>query len=508
MGALLAACGNSEHLKAQTAPASNAPGATSACRPADDALWAPTSSHLADSPWPTFHQGSYAQASSPLCGPVPGDDLQATYIDTTVEDEGASPWSNFSAPYPDGSRTVWGANLTHVFKAVVKGDTFELADQFRFPGEFTGLLTNLHWNFLILEGNQVIVVDPADRRLYEFSDSDPNDPYSPIQLEGEYFIPAETTGGVFELNVTFDGYLIFQTANGFLGALTLEDVDGDGDIDMGELVETYKIPTATGEFVAHNQFSLDEDGGMYFVSTSSMKRINFTANPAPGQPHFSLGWLADYDTTGDQPTGELGSGTTPTLMGFGDMDKLVLITDAHTPNNMVAFWRDEIPDDWEGLPGLDRRVAAVTPLPFASPDRGVFSAENSPTAWGYDIAVAQWNGLFPTCVTAKGVQKLRWDPQRRALDVVWATDAVNFNGVPSYSAGSNLVYGSGRELDCNYYYYALDWDTGELAFRIRLGVTEDWDDQGNNNSINDDGSIVVGTYTGMMRIRNTRNDGP
>ncbi len=40
-----------------------------------------------------------------------------------------------------------------------------------------------------------------------------------------------------------------------------------------------------------------------------------------------------------------GSGTTPTLLGFGDSpDKLVVIADADpTGTNLVAFWRDKIP---------------------------------------------------------------------------------------------------------------------------------------------------------------------
>lgn len=44
-----------------------------------------------------------------------------------------------------------------------------------------------------------------------------------------------------------------------------------------------------------------------------------------------------------------GSGTTPTLMGFGDdPDKFVVIADgAEGGTNLVAFWRDDIPEDFE-----------------------------------------------------------------------------------------------------------------------------------------------------------------
>ena len=41
-----------------------------------------------------------------------------------------------------------------------------------------------------------------------------------------------------------------------------------------------------------------------------------------------------------------GTGSTPTLMGFGDdEDKLVVITDGAKRMKIVAFWRDNIPSD-------------------------------------------------------------------------------------------------------------------------------------------------------------------
>ena len=77
---------------------------------------------------------------------------------------------------------------------------------------------------------------------------------------------------------------------------------------------------------------------------------------------------------------------------------MVIVIDGHQPNNrMVAFWRDEIPSDWAGLPGLRPPAsAAVTPLPYATAQGDGFNIENSPTAWGYEIATAQWNGIGPT----------------------------------------------------------------------------------------------------------------
>ena len=54
-----------------------------------------------------------------------------------------------------------------------------------------------------------------------------------------------------------------------------------------------------------------------------------------------------------------GTGSTPTLMGFGaDADKLVVITDGAKRMNLVAFWRDQIPDDFvQKLGTASRRIA-------------------------------------------------------------------------------------------------------------------------------------------------------
>src|SRR5437879_6165885 len=57
-------------------------------------------------------------------------------------------------------------------------------------------------------------------------------------------------------------------------------------------------------------------------------------------------WAEPYDRGIVMPAPKIGDGTgsTPTLMGFGpDEDKLVVITDGAKKMRLVAFWRDAIP---------------------------------------------------------------------------------------------------------------------------------------------------------------------
>lgn len=468
---------------------------------AQSTVTVPRNPALADSPWPTYHANSYAQKSSTLRGPEATDDPEVQFVPLPF---GVSPWSQLSERYPDGSRVVWGGTFTHVFKVSVDGAQFELADSYdiRQAGGRTIMGRTLLWNMIILKGNKVIVTDPVARRIHRFADQNPSDPRSPIVLEASWDIPPEIPGAVSQFNISYDGWIIFVSRENYMGAVRPDFTSNTADY------RSFKLPIDAREVSTHNGFPIDENGGVYIVATDRMFRIDWKDN------QFSIGWQSPYDFRGtegrdrDGFNSELintlrgaegtGSGTTPTLIGHGGEDNLVLVADGHTPNNMVAFWREEPPADWRGIPGYDRQIAAITRLPYSTPEGRGFTAENSPPAFGYDIALAQYNGFFPIRPLT-GVQKLRWSPVSRTLDIVWATDAVNMNGVMTYSAGSNLLYSSGRRNGI-YHFYAVDWDSGAVALDIPMGRRDDYRDQGNQSTLNDDRSIIFGTSGGIVRI--------
>jgi hypothetical protein len=117
--------------------------------------------------------------------------------------------------------------------------------------------------------------------------------------------------------------------------------------------------------------------------------------------------------------------------------------------------------------------------------------------------VAQWGGISPRCDQPRGVQMVRWSPKERRLAVVWANADVAMNGVITASAGSNLVYSSGR-MGCTYTFFALDRETGQVKIRHPLGNDPMFIDGGNNISLNDDRSLVFGSGRGVVRIRPIR----
>ena len=141
-------------------------------------------------------------------------------------------------------------------------------------------------------------------------------------------------------------------------------------------------------------------------------------------------WESGYEWTPDEKAlaaGSIsrGSGTTPTLMGFGDdPDKLVVIADAaESGTNLVAFWRDEIPADFTQKPGTkSRRIADQARIEISQ-----LTIEPSANVLGYGVAVI--NGSypqpykvpgFPNAFTAGvtrpaplGIEKFEWNPKSR-----------------------------------------------------------------------------------------------
>jgi hypothetical protein len=146
-------------------------------------------------------------------------------------------------------------------------------------------------------------------------------------------------------------------------------------------------------------------------------------------------------------------------------------------------------------------------LPLATQLNNTFqSVENSPCAFGYDIGVAQFNGFlgYP-CINTKGVQKIHWDTISNTFSVAWQNNSINMNGVLTYSKRSNLVYGSGKEADCNYYFYGLDWNTGAVALRKLLGPStgtnnDPFYDAGNNNIIDETGSVYFPGGKSLIKL--------
>lgn len=368
----------------------NVSGQTSFC-PSDP----PLNPWLADSPYPIYHRNNYVQASSCLPG-ITATDSVVIKSRTNITG-GPSPWIYFSDVYPSGDRAILYSNLNFVFKFVDNGTDIITVDSLRidFDPNTNG------YNHLLTKNNIWFTYDnafnPAQNkysRLFKLTDADPTNVYSPIiavdTLDfGDFGIPKVS---MYSLN--YNGEIVFYSdinsqTNTFSAGII------DQNLTMLNFENFAVLPNET---VSLNSIAVDENNSFYIVTSHRLIKFDWDGQTV------SMGWQAMYDFVNDGPTGNFanGSGTTPTLMGWGSgNDQIIVVADGHAHSNLVAFWRT-LPSNWTGLPGRDIRFADAIPIPFAQSTGNLFKPiENSPTAFGYDIAIAQYNGFFAyPCVNA------------------------------------------------------------------------------------------------------------
>lgn len=461
----------------------------------------PQNPFLADSPWAIYHRNNYAQSSTCFRGPLPGDSLRTVFKGEIQG--GTSPWVYLTEKYQDGQRALLYSNATHVFKLVDTGDEILTADSLRIDFD---PIQSFGWNFLLAKDKKWYTYDPKYNpsnnqftRLFKLTDADTSDIFSDIIVLDTFNFGDYGINRVQHYSINYSGQIVFNSDNN-----TDEGYGTVGVISQDfQLLDTLRFSTTTDEITNHNAFPIDENNS--FFITTNKRLIKFDWD---GQ-ELSIDWQALYDFVGDGPVGTFaeGSGTTPTLMGWGEgNDKLVVMSDGHNKNNLLAFWR-ELPDGWQGVPGMDIHFADSIQLPAAESFSNTFqSIENSPTVYGYDIAIAQFNGFLGyDCDNLKGVQKLHWNTDLNQFEISWVNNEINMNGVLTYSKEANTVYCSGKEEDCNYYYYGLDWETGEVNLRYLLGpegtfLNDPFYDAGNNNVIDENGNIYFAGGASLVKV--------
>ena len=230
-------------------------------------------------------------------------------------------------------------------------------------------------------------------------------------------------------------------------------------------------------------------------------------------------WESEYNTM----SGEIalamgavsrGSGTTPTLMGFGDdPHKLVVIADAdESGTNAVAFWRDEIPAGFAQKGGTkSRRIADQQRL-----DISKLTIEPSPEVLGYGVAFL--NSTFPkptkipglgnafvsgvTRPAPLGIQKLVWSPEKLAFELAWTNPDIDNTDwlVPSISAATGEMY-VGHKEHGDYQVVGLDWATGAVKDRWELpDDSRAWNGYGGVATILDNADLMIGGVFALKRV--------
>ncbi|MDG2308540.1 MAG: hypothetical protein P8R42_28505 [Candidatus Binatia bacterium] len=345
------------------------------------------------------------------------------------------------------------------------------------------------------------------RLLKAFDGNDIGAPLEPVRdvkiTDGLPEDVAEGITRILGISMTYDGHIVVAAT----GALFVLDRDlnrKDYLLFPGEHVE--------------NSVAVDEKS-IYVVTSKNMRRVVWTGEKLSMDDEEGA-WVSLYDV---MPEGEAidlgaashGSGTTPTLMGFGDdEDKLVLISDGN-PNGaqLVAFWREEIPADFEQKPGTrSRRIADQIPIPAATT-----TVEASPAAYGTGVVLL--NSTYPesapfplnivgnaflagtTRKAPLGAQKFEWDADENRFKATWFLPEIdNTDWVPPTVSPHNGLAYVATKVDGTYEYRAIDWETGaEVA---RWSFPDDsvlWNNWGGITTLLEDGDLLLGGFFGVKR---------
>jgi hypothetical protein len=463
----------------------------------------PRNPFIADSPWPMSHRNPYAQASSPHPGPKSIGLMTRSSFNVGMP--GLITLA-ISGKYPDGKRVIWGSSSTAVFKAdealhyikTMNKENLTISSIFTPDEMLSGAYT------LVDKDNTFYM--PRFTKIFAFGDAVVGNRYSNIIIQGVYEIPAimlvEPAEKIVGLSMTWDGMLTFATSHGLVGVVS-RNFD-----------EAFYYRFPAGEQNS-NSIACDENGGIYVVTDKNMYRVQWTGSELTIDPDKG-GWSAGYET-GEASGVRLGagSGSTPTLMGVGTQDKFVVITDGQNLMHLVFFWRDEIPSDWQQIPGTkSRRIAAQVPVTFGNPGATETLSEQSVCVRGYGTVVVNnqlkasldskvisvlMSGFAP--IAPYAVEKFVWNPQTRTLKTAWVNKSVSMpNGIPSMSQATNLFYGVGKKLGF-WTFEALDWTTGKSVFSYPYGITPANNSAYAATEIGLNGSLLTGTLTGMVLMK-------
>jgi hypothetical protein len=504
----------------------------------------PHNPYLSESPYPVAH--GYGDFTT-IAGPVgPGRQLRPDEIVW----KGVGPVNGYaptySNPYPNGKRVIWVGGYDRITK--LDADTFAVLTTYAIGGNTYYGAEEIERHIAAMDRMSEAEVDAYEQKLWRapyrsvqasyrmvsadnelyiphrsadggvalrvYGDAETGNPASEIVLKREWKIPPELSrANIMSVNMTHDGWVVMVTQDGVMTVLS-RDFSRVHSIKLPRNGEEPAEENFFNAFV-RNGLTVDDKGGIYVVTRDYMDRVQWTGEKL-SLDEADGAWIAPYPN-------ELGvgSGTTPTPMGWGpNEDHLVVVADGTRGNKLLAFWRDAIPADWKGLPGYDRRVAGVTPVTFGVSPHEVVQVENAALVYGYGAFMNNFDNSFITqnlpaqggikerkdrgLVThmpghkAAGGSRIEWDPKSRTLNTVWRSQVNFVNTVCTISGGSDKVYCWGQRNN-KWTLEIVDWKTGASDF-YTLGKSKRYDALGGPLVVGLHGEVVCGCSGGLGLI--------
>ncbi|WP_328400512.1 hypothetical protein [Nocardia sp. NBC_00403] len=300
------------------------------------------------------------------------------------------------------------------------------------------------------------------------------------QLDFKPWLGAGTTTlgipeNIVGVNMTYDGQLTV------LGSRALFV------IDRTLAGEPQQVRFGDDETVS-NSMAIDEKGGIYAATDKIMRKVVWTGSKL-STAEADGAWSSPYDFGRQPPAVKfgIGTGSTPTLMGFGtDTDELVVITDGADHMKLVAFWRNKIPDGFTQKPSTKSdRIADQIEVTagLSDPKPEFIQSEQSVVVNGYGAFVVQNIGAEgapdrlvdviangPVFQPPHGMQRFEWDPNADKWTPAWTRgDVVSTSMVPAVSSRAGIVFVNGYSKADGWEVTGMDWQTGETVHRTIFG---------------------------------------
>jgi hypothetical protein len=506
----------------------------------------PRNPFLADSGYAIAHGRCDQQDNSPVRGPT-GPTAVLRPNDLRYAAIGPGHFGELiSSPYPDGRRVIWSNGRQQIVK--LDYETLEVLasrptgvepitpdDELRAAADAldtldgapalehaVGLalrfLTGLDGVYSLLDCDHTLYVG-TKTAVVAYGEADPSDRTSPIVERGRWPKPPQITGTFVGINLTFDGRLVLSTDHGWVVSLARDFGAYDAlplrhsEIAAEWCAHQQQVRGNTGYGWVRTSLCVDDAGGIYVCSRDHVHKVIWTGT-CLSIDESDGAWTAPYrNGTGN------GSGTTPSLMGFGTEDRFVVIGDGDPVVNITLLWRDEIPDEWrQRSDAPSRRIAGIGPAHMGQPDRAAIQTEQSITVSGYGAMTVNNEpatipeGFPPTAArmlsfflahqapyTPHGLHKYEWDPHARRLRPAWVnTEVSSPNSVPFVSQAADLVYTCGVRAG-RWTIEAVDWTTGESRFHYVVGGSR-YNTLGAGITLDEEGRLLYGTMFGKVRI--------
>ncbi|NLD06247.1 MAG: SYNERG-CTERM sorting domain-containing protein [Synergistaceae bacterium] len=281
---------------------------------------------------------------------------------------------------------------------------------------------------------------------------------------------------LFGLALTYDNYLVVTFLNG------VAVIDRELNLTTKELLTFGNLKNGSLSDAVSNSIAIDEKNGIYIVSNTTMRKLVWDGTK------ITLKWKEVYNEDTTVPPivkFDYGTGSTPTLMGFGDdQDKLVVITSGGSQMKLVAFWRDEIPT------GLERKAdeipvtCGLDPLPewiqseqsVVVSGYGAFVVNNMPSTVAPELEAENKNKTLqvslmgPAYPGPLGVERFEWNPVTHKWKSVWQRPDIASNSmIPAHSRTGTMVLVNGYYKESGWEVTGLDWNTGKTVHRTIFG---------------------------------------